>query len=173
MFRTKEVDLGGDLRAVIRRPDFAVWVLYEDLLFDRYEADEAEAKLSNEEKIVRAQMEREGQAVEKGPHVKKFTAEKSRRISKYVQDELLVDALVALKEGDDLHVFIREDGSRVLPPPIDFRDIGPHRCMDIAHEVTFFVYETRSLSFRARREDTPGNSEAPALALTSDGATTH
>ena len=74
MFATKEVDLGGGLNAIVRRPDFANWVEYEDLVNGRYEEDTEPAALrdikqkhAREDQVVQAVHERAPQRT--GRHV--------------------------------------------------------------------------------------------------------
>ena len=185
MFATKEVDLGGGLNAIVRRPDFANWVEYEDLVNGRYEEDTEPAALrdikqkhAREDQVVRAYMEKEGTAAEPEaapkaddpPVRRKFTRYEARRILEYVQGPFLDDTLVALKEGEEVYEFIRADGTKVSPPPVDLRDVGPARTMAIANAVADFVRESRVFSFRAYREAQSGNGAGVDRALAGIGS---
>jgi len=180
MFATKNVELGGGITAVIRRPAFYIWAEFEDLTNGRYRkptaAEEQTQRVTRDEAAVRAYMEREGSAPPPEPAKPAeprtikidFTREDSREILRFVESEYIADSLVAIEDGETRYEFIRPDGTK-LPPPLDIRDLGPNRTTKIANAITRFVRESRVYSFRLGGPAETEESAGPLALVEGDG----
>jgi len=148
--RTKDVELGNGLTVTIRTPRFAVWSEYERLMF----GGEEDTRTREEKRVAAYEAREKGREEDAvaspppAPPVTTLTGERARRVLDYVERELIPDVVLAFKDGDEVRPMLDAGGQPIIPPPVDVRDIGPHRVMLIAQAATEMIRESLGYSFR-------------------------
>lgn len=162
---TRRVDLGNGLTAIIRGPAFGVWQTYERLLFRPGEAEKSREDKITEQYLATERGHDEAAAPAEKPASRRLvhTTDQERVVYSYVTSTLIPDCLVALEDGGEVRRCLDGDGEAAAPLnpyPLSLRDLGPHRCMILAHAITKAVEAAASYSFRPRLD--PESSAATA-----------